>query len=161
MNTFWLKVAAVVIVIVAVVIVVSKFKSSSAKKSGGSHAVVSVEPEKPKTFYDVIAQDDKRLRAAPEVNQAVQQQFKQLAEEQKVDAEQLYEMAIAQRKMGRLPGMSYGQMVEYCRMIIERYPESEYAYKARKMLGEVPQREWERHKITQQEIDGTVIVPSR
>ncbi len=160
MNTFWLKIAAVVVIVLAVVIAVSRYTGS---KPGGSHAVITVEDEpqaeKPKTFGDVAARDDKRLRAEP--NQTVQMQFKELTEEQKVNAEQLYEMAIAQRKMGRLPGMSYSQMVQYCRQIIERYPESEYAYKSRKMLGEVPQREWERYKITQQEIDGTVTVPSK
>jgi hypothetical protein len=61
-------------------------------------------------------------------------------------------MAITHRKMGRLPGMSYGQMVEYCRQIIEKYPGSEFEYKARRMLGEVPRQQWDRYKITQEEI---------
>jgi PDZ domain-containing secreted protein len=86
MNTFWLKIAAVVIIVLVVVIAVSRYTGS---KPGGSHAVVTVEDEpqaeKPKTFGDVIAKDDKRLRAEP--NQALQVHFKELTEEEKVGAE--------------------------------------------------------------------------
>jgi hypothetical protein len=124
--------------------------------------------EKPKTFWDVVREDDKRLRA--EVNQPVtlqsqpkegqqkppQQQekpkYEELTAEQQVDAEKLFEMAITQRKMARLPGMTYKKMVDYCREIIEKYPNSSYADKARRMLAEVPQTQRRLYEITDKEL---------
>ncbi|MCJ7728857.1 MAG: hypothetical protein MUO27_03115 [Sedimentisphaerales bacterium] len=156
MNNFWTKVAIAIVAIVVVVVVVNYFKGPKAQ------------PKQEKTVGDTWREDDKRLRAEPnvtptggagqvEAKQAVteqpkQIQFKELTEEERAGAEQLFEMAITSRKMARLPGMSYGQMVNYCRDIIQKYPGSEFDYKARRMLGEVPQREWDRYKITQEEI---------
>jgi len=79
-------------------------------------------------------------------------QYKQLVIEQQVDAERILEMAITERKIARLPGMSYKRMIDYCRDIISRYPESIYAAKARRILGEVPERYWDVYGITEEEV---------
>ncbi len=145
----FLKLLVLVIVVVGVVFLAKRYISSE---------IAENEPSEPNSFYDVAAEDDARLRAEPNVvvklpsGETEQLKFKELLGEQQTDAEQLFEMALAQRKMGRLPGVGYGQMVQYCRMIIERYPLSEYAYKARRMLGEVPKRYWDRYKITEKEV---------
>ena len=55
--------------------------------------------------------------------------------------------------MGRLPGMHYGAMVQYCREIIEKYPGSEYAYKAKRILADIPASDRERYHITDDEIN--------
>ncbi len=158
MNTFWLKVAAVIILIVAVIIVISKF-------SGSERGQQEKPAPQEKTVGDVWHEDDKRLRAEPNITAqaaAEQQivseqqkpvQFRQLTEEEEVGASQLFEMAMTQRKMGRLPGIGYGQMVGYCRQIIEKYPDSEYAYKAKRILSDIPERERVRYHITDEEID--------
>ena len=120
--------------------------------------------EQPKTFYDVIKEDDARLRAdinmpRPAKGQTsvtaeqVQQQDEELTDEQKVDAERLFEMALAQRKMGRLPGVSYKLMVDYCREIIEKYPKSSYAAKARRMLADIPEQDRKAYNVTDEEIN--------
>lgn len=150
MDNFWIKVAIAVVAIVAVVIGINHFKGPKKQQ-----------PEK--TVGDTWREDDKRLRAEPNIappvatEQAATPQpelkFKELTEEEQAGAEELFELAIASRKMGRLPGMSYGQMVNYCRQIIEKYPGSEFDYKARQMLGEVPQNKWQQYKITQEEIN--------
>ena len=79
--------------------------------------------------------------------------FDRMTEDEKAGADQLYELAMAQRKMGRLPGVSYGAMVQYCRQIIEKYPGTEYAYKAKRMLGDIPPNQRERFHITDDEIN--------
>ncbi|MBA7673416.1 hypothetical protein ES703_81613 [subsurface metagenome] len=61
MNTFWLKLAGLAVVIVGLIILVNKFTNSKSEPK----------PE-PKTVYDVWEQDDKRLRAEPEVNKAAE-----------------------------------------------------------------------------------------
>jgi len=168
MNTFWLKVAGLIVLVLAVIVAVNKF--SSYKK----------EPKiKPKTFYDVVEEDDERLRAEPQFEQSNQTppapqqepvaevpepkqiaepakpQFKELSTEELVQAEKLFNLAVQERKMGRLPGvkLGYKNMVDHCREIIQRWPDSEYAFKAKRMLRDIPERYRKRYKITDEEID--------
>jgi hypothetical protein len=152
MNTFWLKAAAGVVVVAGLIMLVNVFKSSSSKQKPKT-----TEAE-PNTFYDTIAQDDKRLRAEPKTSERYEPNaadFKELSDEERVDADKLFEMAIFHRKQSRLPGMSSGYklMVDYCRLIIQKYPESERAWQARRMLGDVPARFRQQYNITDEEIN--------
>jgi hypothetical protein len=156
MNTFWLKVVGIVIVVVGIIILVNALLPKG-------------EPEPQKTVYDVWEKDDKRLRAEPQLNEPCQPtsvvqtniqpveppqpQFKELSEEEKVEAGRLWEWVVTQRKMGRLPMMSYKQMVDTCREIIRRWPDSEYAFKAKRALADIPERYREVYHITKEEID--------
>jgi len=155
MNTFWLKVAAVVVVVVGLVIVVNAFWPSESEPAP---------KPPPKTVYDVWDRDEKRLRADPEPNAqeppAVENtqepepepKFKELSLEKKVQAEKLFEMALFHRKKGRLPMMGYKNMVDYCRQIIQRWPDSVYAFKARRMLRDIPPRYRKVYHITNEEM---------
>jgi hypothetical protein len=161
MDNFWLKVVIAIAVIAGLVYGANWALNAMMKQTV---------PEK--TIGQQWREDDKRLRAEPNIApspnaapvQAVipQQQsteeapkFKELTEEEQAGAEQLFEWAIQCRKMARLPmGGGYGKMVEACRDISEKYPRSKFDYQARRMLGEVPKDQWDRYKITQEEIDG-------
>jgi hypothetical protein len=161
MDNFWLKVVIAIAVIAGLV-----YGANWALNSVMKQTV----PEK--TIGDQWREDDKRLRAEPNIppspNVAPAQagnpqqpaaeeapKFKELTEEEQAGAEQLFEWAIQCRKMARLPGAGgYGKMVTSCRDIIEKYPRSKFDYQARRMLGEVPKDQWERYKITQEEING-------
>jgi hypothetical protein len=148
MNTIWLKIVAAVVVVVVAIVLFSKIANHKS------------EPAAPqKTVGDTFREDEKRLRAEPNIVESnvpanvEQPRFRELTEEEDAGASQLFELAIAQRKMGRLPGMHYGAMVQYCRQIIEKYPGSEYAYKAKRMLGDIPENDRERYHITDDEIN--------
>lgn len=164
MNSSWLKIAVLVVVVTVIAILVRNFLPSKTQTQS------QVEP---KSFYEVIEEDDRRLRAEPTPQQPSKQrnpqaekpteltglpqqpagpQFRELSETGKIEAERLFEMALAQRKMGRLPGVSYKQMVDYCRQIIEKFPDSVYAYKARRMLHDIPQRYRKQYNITDEEM---------
>ena len=157
MNTFWLKIAALVVVVIGLIILVNVLSHSDQPKP------------QPKTFYDVTEEDDRRLRAEPEfedIKQANQPptveprpqpvpKFKQLSEIDSIEAERLFEFAMQQRKIGRLPGTGFKPMVDACRQIIQKFPGSEFDYKARRMLADIPQRYRERYKITKEETDLT------
>jgi hypothetical protein len=162
MNTFWLKAAGGVVIVVGLIILVNVFKPSSSQQKPKT-----TEAE-PNTFYNTIARDDKRLRVEPNANRTRRvvepktleryepnaADFKELSDEERVDAEKLFEMAMFHRKQGRLPGMgSYKLMVDYCRQIIQRYPDTEYAFKARRMLGDLPARFRQQYNITDEEIN--------
>lgn len=162
MNTFWLKAVGFVVIVLGLIILVNVFSPSESEPKA-----------KRKTFYDVIEEDDKRLRAdpeaeqppeteqrpvtkqTPEVEQAVEAakpKFKKLSLEDELQAQKLFEWALAQRKMARLPGMSYDKMVDACREIIEKWPNSVYAFKARRMLRDIPERYRKLYRITGEEM---------
>ncbi|MGD0572063.1 MAG: hypothetical protein ABSB11_03490 [Sedimentisphaerales bacterium] len=162
MNTVWLKIVATLVLLVVIFVIISKIANQASKPA---------EPER--TVGDTFRDDEKRLRAEPNLaesnvpaqpeagQQAAEQQkpaaeprqFRKLTEDEEAGASQLFELAITQRKMGRLPGITYGAMVQYCREIIERYPGSEYAYKAKRMLADIPAEKREFYHITNDEID--------
>ena len=169
MDTIWLKIVGFAVLVVGVIVLIG-FLTSGTK-----------EPEK--TIYDQWEQDDKELLAEPEYKEPpapttpVQQpaptpsvqpstqvapaqpaeqpkpQFKELEMEDEIEAQKLWIWIENQRKMGRLPVMGYGQMVKGCRDIIQRWPESKYAFYAKRALADLPERYREMYNITKEEID--------
>ncbi len=137
------------------------------------------EPEqRQKTVYDTWEEDDKRLMAEPQLkepsapNAPVQQaptaqapsqqsmpqppampQFKELSEDEDFEAQKLWMWVENQRKMGRLPVVSYKQMVDTSRQIIQRWPESKYAFFAKRALADLPDRYKKMYNITKEETD--------
>lgn len=161
MNTFWLKIAGVVVLVVVVIVAIATFSGKG-------------EPKKPlKTVYDQWDEDQKKLTAEPQVKEPPTQQqpaqqpprqrvvkpaepvtepeFKELSLEEEVEADRLWQWALDQRKMGRLPGMSYKKMVDACREIIKNWPESKYAFYAKRALADLPDKDKKIHKITEEE----------
>jgi len=172
MNTFWLKIMGLAVLAVAVIIVISVFTS------GTDSQPPEPEPKEPqKTVYDQWEEDDKRLRAEPQyiapsnANVPAQQDsktalqtapvvppkpvFKPLNEIEEIQAQRLFEAAMTERKMGRLPGvkLGYKNMVEHCREIIRRWPDSKYAFDAKRMLADIPERYHKMYNITKEETD--------
>ena len=155
MDNFWIKAVIVLIVAVAIILGIKHFKGPKPGQPASQE----------KTIGDQFREDDQRLRAEPNImpQTGTEQanaplpavKFRELEEEEQAGAEALFELTVASRKMARLPGVTYGQMVDYCRQIIQKYPGSEFEYKARRMLGEVPREQWDRYHITEQEINPT------
>jgi outer membrane protein assembly factor BamD (BamD/ComL family) len=56
-------------------------------------------------------------------------------------------------KQSRLPMMTPARMVKDCREIIQRWPKSEYAFQAKRMLADLPERYHTMYNITDQEKD--------
>jgi type IV secretory pathway VirB10-like protein len=166
MNTFWLKIAGIVVVVLVLIILVKGLLPS-----GGTSAPESQAEPKPQTIYEQWEQDDKRLRAEPEAveppkaslpaqpgvePQPVEPrtpQFKKLSMEEEIEAQKKWEWVMTQRKMGRLPVMSYKQMVDTCREIIRRWPDSKYAFDAKRALADLPERYHKMYNITKEETD--------
>ncbi len=165
MNTFWLKIIGLAIVVVGVIFLISVLLPGT-----------DSEPKEPqRTVYDQWEEDENKLSAEPQYKEpsattpsvqpstkAVQQttpvappkpEFKKLSETEEIRAQQLWEWVKNQRKMGRLPVMGYGQMVKTCRDIIRRWPESEYAFYAKRALADLPERYRKMYNITEEEID--------
>jgi len=164
MNTFWLKIAGVVVLVVVVIVAIATFTGKD-------------ESKQQKTIYDQWEQDEKELTAEPQFKEPPAQQqtsqqpprkrvvkpaepvakpkFKELSVEEQVEAEQKWQWALNQRKMGRLPGvrLGYKNMVDACREIIQRWPESEYAFYAKRALADLPERYKKMYSITDEETE--------
>ena len=167
MNTFWLKIAALAVVVVVAIVLISFVISEPAPKP----------EERQKTVYDQWEEDDKRLMAEPQFEEPpaprlpvpppaqaettqqsasaepLRPQFKELSMEEDLEAQKLWIWVENQRKMGRLPVMGYGQMVKGCRDIIQRWPQSKYAFYAKRALADLPERYHKMYNITEEEID--------
>jgi type IV secretory pathway VirB10-like protein len=91
------------------------------------------------------------------ITQRVQLYFKPLSEEDQMQAQQLLSWAATSRSIGRLPMMSsYGQMVRSCRDVISRWPNSYYAFQAKRALEDISTSSRARtSNITRQEMDIT------
>ena len=174
MNTFWLKIAGLAVVVVVLIVGIAVFTSSEPKQ--GREREVEPKPRE-KTVYDQWEEDEKRLTAEPQLKEQplpeqttktsgnnhivqpgtsveqLESQFKKLSPEDEVQAQQMWEWVKTQRKMSRLPVMGYGQMVETCRNIIRRWPESKYAFYAKRALADLPERYQKMYNITKEEID--------
>ncbi len=166
MNTIWLKIAAVAVVLVVVLIVGSRFMSD---QPDGKPSPAPDQAEQPKTVYDSFERDDREFgvdyqatekpaeQTAPveEVPPAqdAQPTFEKLPIEEEIQAQKLHSMALEERKRSRLPMMTPKLMVDYCREIIERWPNSEYAFQAKRMLADIPERYKSMYNVTDQETD--------
>ncbi len=176
MNAIWLKIAAVIVAIVIIFVLITIFTSSPTEEPQQSE-----QPDKPRNFAQQVEADKEKFltepqpveeknqepaiedQNVPQQVQPVQQQpkpvepvtlyFKELGEIEKIEAERLLNAAVPGRSIGRLPMTGFKMMVDSCRQIIKRWPESWYAYKAKQMLADMPERFQQRYNVTQEEMD--------
>jgi hypothetical protein len=175
MNTFWLKIAGVAVGVVAIIIVASNFLSEEVDKALEPETGFSDQVEKDRRFLEkpeevevpteqqppaeVVKPVDDPPRLPPN-RPVVQEQkipdvlyFKPLGEIEKIEAERLINAAVPGRSVGRLQ-VGYKQlMVDPCREIIRRWPDSFYAFQAKRMLADLPERFQDRYRVTEQERD--------
>ncbi|MHC4617427.1 MAG: hypothetical protein ACYTEQ_06705 [Planctomycetota bacterium] len=174
MNTFWLKVAAGAVLVVVIIILINVFSPSESKPQP------EPKPES-KTFYDVARKDRENFLSKPKPAESTEQEpptveprppeptptaqqaprppetvtmyFTELSEIEQIEAERLLNVAVPGRSIGRLPTTGYNLMVESCRQILQRWPDSYYAYQAKRMLADMPERFRGRYRITERELD--------
>lgn len=79
--------------------------------------------------------------------------FKPMDEIEDIEAQRILPVATAGRSIGRLPVTHYKLMVDGCRQILQRWPDSWYAFRAKQMLEEMPERFWRNYKVTEAELD--------
>lgn len=79
--------------------------------------------------------------------------FKPMGEIEDIEAQRLMPVTTAARSIGRLPVTHFKLMVDGCRQILRRWPDSWYAFRAKQMLEEMPERFWRNYKVTEEELD--------
>ncbi len=158
MNTFWLKIVIFVVIVVGLVVLV---KTLSPKVEEAmdfdkqSEQLARAQEEKLQAELAEAEAKAKQARAAQpaapsRTSQPISDEIDQLG--QNIQAQRLYQMAEAEFKIARKPLMSFKRCVDYCREIINKFPDSPEAAKARVLLRKMPARERERWKVTDEEI---------
>ena len=178
MNTFWLKIAAFAIAVVVGIVAVTMLIPGGPKEPQPPEKTFydQAEQDKKKFLAEPKTLDSSQQQAAPqpgpaaEQSQAAPQQaqptveppkpagpvtlyFKELSETDSIEAERLLNVAVPARSIGRLPMTGFKLMVDSCRQIIQRWPDSSYGYKAKRMLAEMPERFRRNYNITEEELN--------
>ena len=158
MNTFWLKIVIFAVIVVGLVVLV---KTLSPKVEEAmdfdkqSEQLARAQEEKLQAELAEAEAKAKQTRAdqpaaLPRASQPISDEIDQLG--QNIQAQRLYQMAEAEFRIARKPLMSSKRCVDYCREIINKFPDSAEAAKARVLLRKMPARERERWKVTDEEM---------
>ena len=183
MSTFWLKIAGLVVLVVGVIVLVSFFTSGTAdsepeppEKTFYDQAEEDREKflAKPQPLdtqappaaakpaqTPATAQNVESVPPAPGPTKPAIVYFKPLSEIETIEAERLLNVAVPGRSIGRLPMTGFKLMVDNCRQIIRRWPDSQYAYRAKQLLADMPDRYQKRYSITKEELDVSRFAESR
>ena len=158
MNTFWLKIVIFTVIVVGLVVLV---KTLSPKVEEAmdfdkqSEQLARAQEEKLQAELAEAEAKAKQARAAQpaapsRTSQPISDEIDQLG--QNIQAQRLYQMAEVEFRIARKPLMSFKRCVDYCREIINKFPDSAEAAKARVLLRKMPARERERWKVTDEEM---------
>jgi len=181
MNTFWLKIAGVAVLVVGVIVFIGFLTSGTDEQEktfydqveeDRQNFLADAQPlqEQETTQVPMQKQEEKSKEIAESVPPAQQQiakpeptvlYFKPVPEIEQFEAEKLLNVAVPGRSIGRLPMTGFNLMVPNCRQIIKRWPESQYAYQARRLLADLPPRYQTRYSVTKEEIDVSMFYKQR
>jgi len=166
MNTFWFKIAALVIIIIIGVVLLANFLSSGIEEATDFERVEKLVEVQEARFQAELAEaelkakqakqakakgaDVKQPAAQPEPPQPQIEEIEEL--QQNLQAQKLYQWAETEFRIARKPLMSYKRCVDFCREIIQRWPDSAEAAKARVLLRKIPERHRQRYNITDEEM---------
>ena len=163
MNTFWLKIAGLVIIIIIGVVLFANFLSSGIDEATDFERVEKLAEAQEARFQAELAEaelkakqakakgaDVKQPAAQPEPPQPQIEEIEEL--QQNLQAQKLYQWAETEFRIARKPLMSYKRCVDFCREIIQKWPDSAEAAKARVLLRKIPERHRQRYNITDEEM---------
>ncbi len=180
MNSSWLKIAVAIVVITVIVILVrnflpSKTRPQAQEKPKSFYEIIEEDKERflaepepldsqqqepvsqqgPAPESETIAKPVQPTAEPPKPAGPTTLYFKELSEINKIEAERLLNVAVPGRSIGRLPMSGFKLMVDNCRQIIRRWPDSWYAYRAKQLLADMPERYQQRYNVTAEELDAS------
>lgn len=181
MDTFWLKIVGFAVLVVGVIVLIG-FLTSGTKETEKTF-YDQVEEDKQRFLAEPQPLEVQEKTQVPEQKQGVESKevaesvppaqkqfeepkptvlyFKPLSEIEQIEAEKLLNVAVPGRSIGRLPMTGFNLMVPNCRQIIKRWPESQYAYQAKRLLADLPPRYQTRYNVTKEEIDVSMFYKQR
>ena len=165
MNTFWLKIAVLVVVVLVGIILIGNFFSSeidkatdleaAAERVEAAEAKLQAQLEEAKTQSEQKNQQEDSNPVPPKITSLPATPPQTVPEDDdivsSVEAERLYNLALTQYKIGRKI-MTFKKMVDTCRELFKRYPNSPEAAKARVLMRNMPERYRELYNVTEEEL---------
>jgi hypothetical protein len=166
MNTFWLKITGIAVVVLGLIIAVKtlspKVEEALDFEKMYEETEELVEAQEAKLQAELAEAEAKAKQAKAKHGETEQPSVQprpprpesdEIEElQQDIQAQKLYQMAETEFKIARRPLMSFKRCVDYCRELIERYPDSPEAAKARVLLRRIPERHRKRYNITDEEM---------
>jgi type IV secretory pathway VirB10-like protein len=177
MNTFWLKIAGAAVAVVVAIVVVSMFTSGGPQEPAPPEKTFYDQAEQDKEKFLAEPKPLENQQEAPSPPQPAESQTQAapaqpaveppkpaeppkptiaycsvLSEEDQIEAERLLNVAAPGYSLGRLQ-VGYALMMQNCRQVLSKWPDSTYAYRAKVMIIEMPERHRERYKVTENELD--------
>ena len=161
MDTIWLKIVGFALLVVGVIVLIGFLTSGTSEPEKTFYDQVEedkqkflVEPQPVEEEKIQVPEQEKVVESkeatepAPPAQPQVQVEqpepavlyFKPLSEIEQIEAEKLLNVAVPGRSIGRLPTTGFNLMVPNCRQIIERWPDSQFAYQAKRLLADLPPR---------------------
>ena len=172
MDTFWLKIVGFALLVVVVIVVIGYLASGT--KEPEKTFYDQVEDDRQKFLAEPKPLEEQEQTQVPEQKQVVESKevaepvlpvqkqaekpkptvlyFKPLSEIEQIEAQRLLNAAVPARSLGRLQ-IGFNLMMQNCRQILQRWPDSSYAYRAKKMIVDMPERFRDRYKVTKEELD--------
>jgi len=167
MGTLWLKVAVVSAVLLAAAMIVTRFLSSGVEHATDIERMERLHQAQDQRLDDELAAAERQAERPRPVEEAPAETparppqpveppdepvYSEMTEADQVAAERIYQMAYNQYKIGRLPGTTFKKMVDYCRELFDRYPNSPQAAKARVLMRKIPDRFKKIYNVTDEEM---------
>jgi hypothetical protein len=181
MNTFWLKIALGFVFVLGAVVLISVIFSGTPEPEKPQKTFYDQAEEDKEKFLakpqaldaqeqpEATSPDQTPSRTesvqsappAPKPTEPTVLYFKPLDEIDNIEAERLLNVAVPGRSIGRLPMTGFKLMVDNCRQIIRKWPDSFFAYRAKQLLADMPERYQKRYSITKEELDVSRFAESR
>jgi len=172
MDTIWLKIVGFAVLVVGVIVFIGFLTSGTKEPEKTFYDQVEedkqrflAEPQalqaqetEPVAEQGPAADDSRAVAVVPLTPRPIEPPkpttlyFRDLSEMEKIEADRLLNAAVPARSLGRLQ-IGFNLMMQNCRQILRRWPDSWYAYSAKKMIADMPERFRERYKVTEDELD--------
>lgn len=181
MDTFWLKIVGFALLVVGIIVFIG-FLTSGTKEPEKTF-YDQVEEDRKEFLAEPQPVKEQEQSQVPQQSQVVESKeaagpavpaqkqveqpkptvlyFKPLSEIEQIEAEKLLNVAVPGRSIGRLPMTGFSLMVPNCRQIIKSWPESQYAYQAKRLLADLPPRYQTRYNVTKEEMDISMFYQQR
>ena len=185
MDTFWLKIVGFALLVIGVIVFIGFLTSGTKEPEKNFYDQVEEDRQKflaePQPLKEKetaqettqvpeqtpVVENNEAAEPVPTAPQQVEQPkpvvlyFKPLSDIDQIEAERLLSVAVPGRSIGRLPMTGFNLMVPNCRQIIQKWPESQYAYQAKRLLADLPPRYQTRYNVTKEEIDISMFYKQR
>lgn len=138
MNKLWLKITGIIVLALVAIVVVTAFWPAETTPMAKSRDMKQIQKEDKGDLkaQQIVQQPEEKVATEP--TGPKQPETSEQAESIP-NAEKLYQIALFYKEPSNSPDMGYKIMLDCCGLILDQYPNTPQAEKARELLQEVPE----------------------